>query len=247
MPLNGTEKYKNRVLVSCVVTGTADYSTFTTIPTNRGITAFADGDRFVYDAVAVDAYGNPTGTDFEVGVGVVGTSGTVITRSNAEILDSSNAGARVSWAASSLVRVACIMPAQQVAIASSNGTIIKTASQNLTGTAYQDVTDLTVNLPVAGTYFVSLALYAAVAGTTNPNIDACLNLNGTDVTDSNYIVVLAPGSGTAVGTGTRDFIVTASGAHTLKVRAKRGGATWTVSYIATDAIGKSSMTWFRMY
>lgn len=124
MALTGAEVYKNRILVSCVVTGTANYATFTTIGTYNaaGITAFADTNRIVYSAWAVDTNGNPTGTDWEVGVGVVGTTGTVITRADAEILASSNAGARVSWAASSTVRIAVVDPAET-----------KTAGGDLTG------------------------------------------------------------------------------------------------------------------
>lgn len=127
MPLNGNEVPKNKVMVSCVLTGTANYATFTTIAQHDPITTFVDGDRFVYSAWAVDTYGNPTGTDWEVGIGVVGTSGTVITRSNAEILGGSNGTSRVSWPASSLVRISNIHPAQRavfpvVSIYTSNGT-----------------------------------------------------------------------------------------------------------------------------
>lgn len=302
MPLNGTEIYKNRVGVTCTVTGTSDYTGFTVLPTCNasGFASFADGTRVVCAIIPVDSNGTPVpGGGWEVGVCVVGTSGTVLARADAEILDGSNAGARVSWGASSLVRIACVDPAQtktaggdltgsypfpsigagkvtntmlagsidltakvtgvlpvanggtgsSTALAASNGEAIKSATQNLTGTAYQDVTDLSVTLPAVGTYLVSVSIYGSVLGSGgNPRMTCNLNLNGSDITDSEFAVVQGINSTSKTATGTRTYVVTAAGAHTLKVQAKRtmSGGAWTTSSITSNSDGKSALMWIRL-
>ena len=113
MPLTGTEKYKNRVAVSCTITGTGAYGTFTALPTYdaAGIAAFADGDVIVAAVWPVDAYGNPTSTNWEVGRYTVGSSGTTLTRT--EILAGSNGTSAVNWPASSNVRIANVRPGER--------------------------------------------------------------------------------------------------------------------------------------
>ena len=83
----------------------------------------------------------------------------------------------------------------------------------------------------------------AGAGTITAN----LNLNGSDVTDSELMVAQADTSATVVATGTRSYIVTAAGAHTLKAQVKRSSATYSTSDIRSSGTGKTTMTYIRQY
>lgn len=130
----------------------------------------------------------------------------------------------------------------------SNGTLVKSGTQTVSSTSYADITGLSVSLPAAGTYLVSLSIHMALVVTAGAGtITANLNLNGSDVTDSELMVAQADTSATVVATGTRSYIVTAAGAHTLKAQVKRSSATYSTSDIRSSGTGKTTMTYIRQY
>lgn len=97
---------KNRILLEATITGTGTYTISPVAgPWRSTLTGhIADGNTFDYEAHAVDANGNPTGTAWETGLGTVGSSGTTLARTT---LYESSTGAIINWGASTHVYISC--------------------------------------------------------------------------------------------------------------------------------------------
>ncbi|VTT98949.1 Uncharacterized protein OS=Bradyrhizobium sp. YR681 GN=PMI42_04878 PE=4 SV=1 [Gemmataceae bacterium] len=116
------------------------------------------------------------------------------------------------------------------------GRAVMSATQGITGTAsFQDITDLSLTLPGAGTYLVNVYLYGILNGSgSSQRMYGRVVLNGSAVADSNFGIVQAPSGSTAAAAGAElSMVVTAAGAHVLKVQAARAmtGGTWSTSNI----------------
>ncbi|VTT96579.1 PE-PGRS family protein OS=Novosphingobium aromaticivorans (strain DSM 12444 / F199) GN=Saro_2740 PE=4 SV=1 [Gemmataceae bacterium] len=116
------------------------------------------------------------------------------------------------------------------------GRAVMSATQGITGSAsFQDITDLSLTLPGAGTYLVNVYLYGILNGSgSSQRMYGRVVLNGSAVTDSNFGIVQAPSGSAAAAAGAElSMVVTATGAHVLKVQAARAmtGGTWSTSNI----------------
>lgn len=93
----GFRMYVNRVKEVSTTTGTGSFTLSGAVTAYQTFASWmADGDFCRYLAAAVDGSGNPTG-DWEIGLGTLSAGGTVLSRDTID--DSTNAGAKVSFAA----------------------------------------------------------------------------------------------------------------------------------------------------
>jgi hypothetical protein len=116
------------------------------------------------------------------------------------------------------------------------GRAVMSATQAITGSAsFQDITDLSLTLPAAGTYLVNVYLYGILNGSgSSQRMYGRVVLNGSAVTNSEFGIVQAPSGSVAAAAGAElSMVVTATGAHVLKVQAARAmtGGTWSTSNI----------------
>lgn len=139
-------------------------------------------------------------------------------------------------------------------VTASGGFVVRASDVTLGSSAntLEDVTDLTVSLPAAGTYWVTVHLAGVVAqtGGTFARIFGALDLNGSAVANSQFLVVEGQTAGTTyIACGCMSMPVTAAGAHTLKVRAKwnvTGGGTMTDKRITAGTDNKCSLSYVRI-
>ena len=98
--------FHDRVKVTSTTTGTGTYTIGTSPATGcRAFTVFTDGDTTVYCVESADR------VDWEIGEGVVGSSGTTLTRGT---LIASSTGSAINWAAGTR-DVYCVASAKRVA------------------------------------------------------------------------------------------------------------------------------------
>lgn len=116
---------------------------------------------------------------------------------------------------------------------------------------WADVTELTLTLPAAGTYLVTVTVFAFVANSSGsfPRMSARLVLNGSTVTGSEFYAVEGIAATSAwMGGNSRTFVVTAGGAHVIKVQGMRnisGGGAFTSSQFNNDAGGVNSLAYVQ--
>lgn len=103
-------KYYPRVMETSTTTGTGTYTLGGAVTGYQAWSVLANGNSAYYLAMGVDGNGNPNG-DWEEGLGTWSTGGT-LTRD--VVLNSSNAGAAVNWAAGTR-RIFLTLPAELAA------------------------------------------------------------------------------------------------------------------------------------
>lgn len=103
-------KYYDRVMETSTTTGTGTYTLAGATTGYQGFSAVGDGNTCYYNAMEVDANGNPSG-GWEVGKGTYTSAGTTLSRDS--IVVSSNANAAVNWAAGTR-RLFLVAPAKFV-------------------------------------------------------------------------------------------------------------------------------------
>ena len=99
--------YRERVLETTTTTGTGTLTLAGAVTGYQAFSAVGDGSDVYYCVYEVDADGNASG-DWEVGRGTYTLSGTTLSRTS--ILESSNSGSAVNFAAGDK-RVFCTWPA----------------------------------------------------------------------------------------------------------------------------------------
>ncbi len=120
---------------------------------------------------------------------------------------------------------------------------------NQANDVYQDVTGLSVTLPAAGTYLVLWDVRFTLNSTAaDGNAYSKLVLNGSDVTDSERFGLFnGTVNTTFISASTGTMVVTAAGAHALKVQAARTtSGTWTLSLASSAASGRTHLTAVRI-
>src|SRR6185295_20232221 len=90
--------FADRVIATSTTTGTSDYASLSAVTGFQGWSAFADGSTVLYTAFDADpTTGVPLGT-WEVGQGVVGSSGAGLARGT--IYSNSSGGtSKIAWSA----------------------------------------------------------------------------------------------------------------------------------------------------
>jgi hypothetical protein len=178
---------KDRVKVTSTTTGTGTFTLGSAVEGFQDFSVIGDGNSTFYTIT--------DGVDFEVGIGTFTSSGTTLSRDT--ILESSNSGSAVNWAAGEK-DVFVTYPAEKSVYAGGPGatftnvSAIGTTTNAESGTLYVLTADLTLTLPASPTVG-NLVGVVNLSGTITPivarNGEDIMNLAEdltVDVIDANF-------------------------------------------------------------